>query len=135
MADTDFDPNKLAAEVIIQATERVVSATAAPLRTRLRRTLQLLSSAYSPFLEKTFKRVSTIRTFLKPTESVDLLDHYVPVDLTDKSCDMKVDQVIDQLSKGACFVISGLAGRGKSVLMRYIALCLYHSPRGRIPLF
>ncbi|MDC8755544.1 NACHT domain-containing protein [Erythrobacter sp. sf7] len=29
----------------------------------------------------------------------------------------------------------GLAGRGKSVLMRYLALSMYHAPRGKLPLF
>lgn len=135
MSNPEVDPNKLAAEVIIQATERVIATASDPVRTKLRRLIQSVSNAYAPFLEKTLVRVQSIRTFLRPTESVDLLDHYVPVRLTDKTADYDVDEVLDRLSRGQRLVVSGLAGRGKSVLMRYLALSLYHAPRGRIPLF
>lgn len=131
----EIDPNKIAAEVIIQATERTLSKASKPIRDRLRRIFQSISDAYSPFLERTLIRVSKIRTFLKPTESFDLLELYVPVDLTDKENDFSADEVIAKISKGENVVISGLAGRGKSVLMKYIALSFYHAPRGKIPLF
>jgi|GEM_PF-4294851 len=119
MSDPEVDPNKLAAEVIIQATERVIATASDPVRTKLRRLIQSLSNAYAPFLEKTFVRVRSIRTFLRP----------------DKSADYDVSDVLDRLARGDRVVVSGLAGRGKSVLMRYLALSLYHAPRGRIPLF
>lgn len=135
MTEENFDHNKFAAEIIMKATESAIATIGAPVRTKLRRTLQAISNAYAPFLEKTFKRVSTIRTFMKPTDSVDLLQHYVPVDLTDKEIDYDVNGIIDDLASGSFYIVSGLAGRGKSVLTRYIALSLYHSPRGRVPLF
>ncbi|MDN3646616.1 NACHT domain-containing protein [Pontixanthobacter aestiaquae] len=126
---------KFAAEVLGQATERAIKAAASPVQKGLRRTLQHLTDAYRPFLFKTHARVESIRTFLRPTESVDLLAHYVPVDLRSGAQDVEVDELIDSLAQGGRFVVSALAGSGKSVLMRYIALSFFHAPRGRIPLF
>ena len=126
---------EFAAEILVAAAERVVRATSKPLRNATRRTIQYVTDAYRPFLYKTYQRVKSIRTFLRPTESVDLLSHYVPVDLRSGRKDVVVDDVIDKLSSGERFVISALAGSGKSVLMRYIALTFFHNPRGRVPLF
>jgi hypothetical protein len=128
------DVNRIAAEVILTATERAVSTVASPARGALRRALQGLTDAYRTYLEQTYSRVRTIRTFLKPNEPVDLLEHYVPVTLALNSKRHAVEDVIDLATKNGRIIISGLAGRGKSVLMRFIALSLYHAPRGKIPL-
>lgn len=135
MPETDFDVNKFTAEVFTQAAEHALKNVSAPLKRRVRRTLQAVGDAYRPFLLKTYKRVETIRTFLRPTESVDLLAHYVPVDLRTNSRELSIEDLISSLADGGRFVISALAGSGKSVLMRFIALSFFHSPRGRIPLF
>lgn len=135
MSEPSFDANKFAAEIIIQAANQAMSSASRPLRNGLRRTLQTVTDAYRPFLYRTYVRVKSIRTFLRPTESVDLLSHYVPVDLRTESSELAVTDLIDRLSLGGRYVISALAGSGKSVLMRYIALSFFHSPKGRIPLF
>lgn len=131
-----FDPNKFAAEIVIQAGEaaaRRVSGSGAI--TKLRRLYQKVTDAYAPYLEKTYRRVSTIRTFLKPSDSVDLLSAYVPVDLDLGDERVTAADLLDRVHDGRSFVINGLAGRGKSVLMRYLAVSMYHSPRGKLPLF
>lgn len=133
--NSELDSNKIAAEVIVAASAKFLEKTSEPLTARLRRVYQGVFDAYAPFLEKTYARVSRVRTFLKPTESVDLLSIYIPVDLTDKETDFDVAGVIEKLQKGEKIIVSGLAGRGKSVLMRYIAISLYHAPMGRIPVF
>lgn len=112
-----------------------VASIKEPMSAKLRRTLQEITDAYGPFLDKTYLRVGKLRTILKQNESLNLLDIYVPVDLTDKKIDVEIDTFIEEIIDGKRFVVSGLAGRGKSVLMRFIALSIYHAPRGRIPLF
>ncbi|WP_128891191.1 NACHT domain-containing NTPase [Erythrobacter sp. HKB08] len=133
---SEFDTNKFAAEVVVQATERAAAQVVDnKLVDAIRRLYHTLADAYSPFLEKTYRRVSTIRTFLRPTESIDLLQAYIPVKLTDREQDYSVEDLLDRIARGDSFVVSALAGRGKSVLMRYLALSMYHAPRGKIPLF
>ena len=133
--DASSDINKIAAEVIIQATDRAVQSVAEPARVALRRLLHSISSAYTAYLEQTFNRVKNIRTFLRPNEPIDLLSHYVPVTLSLDNKNFTADQLITLAVKDKRIVVSGLAGRGKSVLMRFIALSMYHVPKGKIPLF
>lgn len=130
-----FDVNKLAAEVFIAATERAVRSVAIPVQTTLRRILHGLADAYSPYVQHTFQRVKSIRTFLKPNEPVDLLDSYVSALLSDGKQNVYPEVLLQELKDNDRIIISGLAGRGKSVLMRYLAVSLYHTPKGKIPIF
>lgn len=133
---TEFDPNKFAAEVAVQAVRDFSgSVKKSALVAQFRRTIQSLTNAYGPYLEKTYRRVSTIRTFLKPSESIDLLNAYVPVNLELSGSEWEVSSLVDRARSGEKIVIKAMAGRGKSVLMRYIALALYHNPKGKLPIF
>ena len=129
------DANKIAAEVIVAASERALTGLIAGARSAGAAVLRSLSDAYKPYLESTFSRVRTIRTFLKKNEPVELLDQYVPASLQVGEETTSGEDLIESLLKGGRFVVSGLAGRGKSVFLRFVALSLYYNPRGRIPIF
>ena len=92
---------------------------------------------YQDYLDDTNERVSTFKTFANPTIPVSLLDHFVTVEFDNgkKRSSINQDDVISRVIKPARLVISATAGFGKSMVMRYIALSLYESPRGRIPIF
>lgn len=133
--DVQPDINKVAAELIIYSIDRSVEAISRPLRDSFRRLMQSLLDAYRPYLESTYRRVSTIRTFIKPNEPIDLLTNYVTVPLRNGTAVIDPADLIRNIESHHRYIISGLAGRGKSVLMRYIAILLYHNPTNRIPLF
>jgi hypothetical protein len=133
--DIQPDINKVAAELIIHTVERSAEAISRPLRDAFRRLMQGLLDAYRPYLESTYRRVSTIRTFIKPNEPIDLLSNYVTVPLRNGHADINPSDLIRSIESHHRYIISGLAGRGKSVLMRYIAILLYHNPTTRIPIF
>lgn len=132
---SELDPNVIAAKVIVSATERTLETITSPARDAFRRTLHLLSNAYQPYLEMTFRKVRSIKTFLKPNEPISLMDNYVEVELETDNDIYTVSDIIDQFINRQRIVITGTAGRGKRVLTRYISLCLYHNPRGTIPIF
>jgi hypothetical protein len=94
-------------------------------------------SAYEEYLNKTYSRVSTIKTFADPTKPVSLLDHFVATNLTNNGSrgPINQDDIRSKLSKNGKIVISALAGFGKSVLLRYLALSFYENPAGKIPIF
>ena len=132
------DANKIAAELIIAATEQTIKSVASGSRAVAKKVLTALSDAYKPYLETTFRRVSTIRTFVRPNEPVDLLSQYVPATLSlegDEEGHISGDDLREKIIEGGRVVISGLAGRGKSVFLRWLAVTFYHNPQGRIPIF
>ncbi len=93
-------------------------------------------SGYEDYLKATHDKVATIKTFADPTKPVSLLDHFVDPTLTNGKS-QKVDhyKLRELISKNSKIVISALAGFGKSVLMRYLALSFYENPEGKIPIF
>jgi hypothetical protein len=130
-----LDVNKLTAEVVVSAIERSIRTVALPAQTALRRLLHGIGNAYQPYLDQTFHRVRTFRTFLNTNEPIDLLDSYVSPILSDGSKELYPEQIIEDLEKNNRMVISRLAGRGKSILLKYIAVSLYHAPKGFFPIF
>ncbi len=95
----------------------------------------LLANVYSDYIQKTYNRVSTIKTFINPQKPIDLVSNFVPLLLTNGSETIDEIELINRIGLSSRIVISGLAGRGKSVLMKYLAVTKYHTPDGRIPLF
>lgn len=133
---SEFDITRFAAEVVVQGAEGLAArATDNGVARKLRRIYHQITDSYAPYLEKTYRRVSTVRTFLRPNESLELLGVYVPVDLTNGRESIEASGLLEKLHAGQSCVVTALAGRGKSVLMRYVALSMYHNPRGKIPLF
>ena len=66
---------KFAAELAMLSIEKALTTIGTPTRAAFRVILQSVSDAYSPYLESTFRKVKTIRTFLKPNEPVDLIEN------------------------------------------------------------
>lgn len=98
--------------------------------------LQALVEGYGPYIRETHDRVSTIKTFVNPSQPVRLLDHFVsPMLISEKSVQITDQDLLSKLEKPCRIVISAMAGYGKSVLMRYIALQSFENPNGRLPLF
>jgi hypothetical protein len=93
-------------------------------------------SAYEPYLLKTYERVSNIKTFADPMKPVSLLDHFVETKLIhSKNKIVNQDDIRESIIKNEKIILSALAGFGKSVLMRFLALSFYENPTGKIPIF
>lgn len=92
---------------------------------------------YESYLQETNDRVSTFKTFADPTKPVDLLSHFVSTTFKNRDGSRTFDQddLINRIKRPSRLVISATAGFGKSMVMRYIALSLFHNPNGKIPLF
>jgi predicted NACHT family NTPase len=123
--------------VFKSAASRVERVAKGPAKGLGIKALALLQS-YQTYLDDTNERVSTFKTFASPTQSVSLLDHFVTTEFErakSKQKPINQDDLIERIIKPARIVVSATAGYGKSMVMRYIALSLYESPRGRIPIF
>lgn len=131
----EINANEIVAKVIVEATSATIKGAAKPVIDKARRALNSITNAYAPYLEATFQRVRNIKTFLKPNERVDLLSVYVPVNLSFRDEIVSPEALVSAANSNGRIVVTGLAGRGKSILMRYVSLCMYHSPQGKIPLF
>jgi len=95
-----------------------------------------LRIGFSRYLEKIEQRCSKTKTLLYSDHSVALLEIYVNGSLKhhDKVCsDVRLAEML--VKTDSKIVISGTAGSGKSMMMRFIALNLIKTKSSRIPVF
>lgn len=128
----------VAANALFKSTvDRVERVVKGPAKSATIRALAALKG-YQSYLEDTNERVSTFKTFANPTQPVSLLEHFVTLEFETRRNRpiLTQDDLLERAIRRPCrFVISGTAGYGKSMAMRYLALSLFENPRGKIPLF
>jgi hypothetical protein len=93
---------------------------------------------YSDYLDETYRRVATFKSFANPAQLVSVLDHFVSPGFQSShptTPDFDLETLLERINNGDKFVVSALAGYGKSMVLRYLALSLYENPSGQIPLF
>ena len=129
------DVNSIVAHVITNTAEATIKHAGGLFRSGLRSLTELFQDTYTEYLAVTYQRVSTIKTFINPQQPIDLLANFVSLNLRSNGDEITEADLISSLRGGRKIVISALAGRGKSVLMKYVALSKYHAPTGSIPLF
>lgn len=97
------------------------------------------TNAFDEFLQLSQDKCAHVKTLLNQQAAVDLQDIYVNVDLTYQGGERFEDVSILENIKSGCqnFAVIGLAGCGKSMLMRWLALSLIDSlpQHQKIPLF
>ena len=76
-----------------------------------------------------------MKTLLSQDRPLALLDIYVHLLLDCKDHHVTDDGLIEDLATYRRVVITGLAGCGKSMFMKYLTICRFENPRGMIPLF
>lgn len=95
-----------------------------------------LEIGFSPFLKKSYERCRYYKTLLDPYSPCDLEDTYINVTLRNRNDKFELNdtEVINRFLDGKRFAITGLAGCGKSMLMRLAALRTFSSSNS-VPLF
>ena len=95
-----------------------------------------LEIGFQPYLEKSYQRCRYYKTLLNPYEPCDLESTYIHVGLERRSGPSRKtdDNLIQEFLDGKKYVVTGLAGCGKSMFMRYATLKTFESSRN-LPLF
>lgn len=99
------------------------------------RAIVALQIGFNEYLFTSYNKCRLFKSILCPQEPLVLLDHYVNVNLT---CGTNVIQdqfLVDDIQRYRNVVVTGLAGSGKSMLMKYLTISHFENPRGVVPLF
>ena len=94
-----------------------------------------LQIGFTPYLQASYERASSVKTLLSQDRPLALLDVYVNLFLTCAEINTTDDDLIGDLQKYRHVVITGLAGCGKSMLLRYLTICHFERHKGTIPIF
>jgi hypothetical protein len=110
-------------------------AVAATVGQSLRSVLEKFDVAFGPHLQATFDRCTKIKTLLNKDEPVDLLGQYVNLKFVCANRSYDDFGVLEELRKRKRLVISGTAGGGKTIFMKYLWISLFENPKGKVPVF
>jgi hypothetical protein len=136
-------PDTLATAAAIPVVKKALDSLAATLhrgagaiaKRVLDRTIANLQIGFAPYLQTSYGRCRLVKTLLSQDRPLSLLDVYVNLSLDCKNQHLTDDDLIQDLDSYRRVVITGLAGSGKSMFMKYLTICRFENPQGAIPLF
>ncbi len=123
---SDIDVNKIAADLIHRVFSDTIRSVSSGVRDAVTKLLEVIRKDLSAYLNATIAKCCLIKTPIinrdKPTY---LFDIYVHTKLILRNKIYSDDEFISQLKTLRSVVITGNAGTGKSMFMRYrfLALC------------
>lgn len=80
-ADPVLDVNKVVSNLIASAAQTAARGAFDTLKAGANSLTQLFTNAYTDYLQTTYHRVSTIKTFINPQQPVDLYSNFVSMRL------------------------------------------------------
>ena len=99
------------------------------------KTIVSLQIGFKEYLMNSYRRCRTFKTLLNPNLPLDLVDNYVHINLRCADKAITDDNLISQLDAHKFIIITGLAGSGKSMFMKYLTICKFNSVDIKTPLF
>lgn len=136
MTTPEIDFAKVAATVIEGQVNNAVGVVSKGVRTAITRILAVINKDLTQYTAAKIKRCSFVKTpIINRDRSTYIYDLYVQTRLKERGKIVGDDDFIHNLRANDSVVISGNAGSGKSMLMRYLFLKLCDSKQSKIPLF
>jgi hypothetical protein len=135
MTEPEIDINKIIVGLVSQTLSQLVSSSTAAVSARLSRLKVGLHLGFSKYLTATRDRASTIKTLLYRDRPVALLDFYVNLYFQYKNRKIDDYTVVSRLRDWKRLVITGTAGSGKSIFMKYLLISLVTKGATGIPVF
>lgn len=94
-----------------------------------------LGLGFTNYLVASYNRCRYFKTILNQAQPLEVAQHYVHNTLSCGQNTVTDDELIQKLSKLKYVVVSGLAGSGKSMFMKYLTIAKFENTGGTIPLF
>lgn len=117
--------------LIAELTKKVLSGASKPLF----RTYEDIAANFEPHLRATFVKCTKIKTLLNRDAPVELLSQYINLKFESEHKGYDDYDVISAIRDQHRVVVTGTAGTGKTMFMKYLWLSLFTDSRGRIPVF
>ena len=87
------------------------------------------------YLAMSYSRCGTFKTILNPSQPLNLLTNYIHVDLSCNGLSITDEDLRLQIPSMRSVVVTGKAGSGKSMFMRWITLQSFERPEACVPIF
>lgn len=94
-----------------------------------------LGIGFRAYLEASYNRCRYFKTILNQAQPLEVLPYYVHNKLYCGNKHITDDELIIKIDRYKHVVITGLAGSGKSMFMKYLTICKFESVGSTVPLF
>lgn len=135
MTGSPIDHEKIVTQVLTELAKAAFKGAGATIKNQIDKLISAYNKDFSAYLRSTLLRCSRVKTILNRDHPVSLLDIYVTTRLRCKDKEIDDTTMLEAIPAIKNIVVVGTAGSGKSMLMRYLYICLSEKSHGRIPLF
>ncbi len=104
-------------------------------KTIIDKTIVALQLGFDDYLQTSYNKCKYFKSILNPNLPLEVTSHYVNVSLTCGTRTVKDNDLIDDFPAKRHVVITGTAGSGKSMFMKFATVKHFEFPKGIIPLF
>jgi len=94
-----------------------------------------LGIGLNDFLQTTHQKCSTFKTILNSSKPISLTENYISITLECGNEKISDILLVEDLDNKRRIIVTGLAGSGKSMFMKYLTLARFNATLGKIPLF
>ncbi|MDO6413571.1 NACHT domain-containing protein [Sphingomonas sp. BIUV-7] len=130
-----FDAQAVIGKALAASAPKIASQIGDQVRRTPEKVATALGIGFGHHLQTTFEKCYKVKTLIYREESVELLSQYVSIKLQKRRSKVTDNYLIENLEEYKNVIIQGSGGSGKTMFMKYLALCRFENPRGRIPLF
>lgn len=104
-------------------------------RAAVDRAIVALQIGFEEYLNTSYNKCRYFKTILNPQQPQLVLDRYVNVTLTCGRESVRDDDLLNSIQSRQRIVVTGLAGSGKSMFIKYITVRSFEYAPGYVPLF
>ncbi|RYG97752.1 MAG: NACHT domain-containing protein [Alphaproteobacteria bacterium] len=94
-----------------------------------------LQLGFHDYMRVSYEKCRYFKSILPPSQPRDILSHYIPADIKVGDSTIEDVSLFEEPTRGKKFVLTGLAGSGKSMLLKHFVATYFDKPRGPTPLF
>lgn len=140
MADDSISPlssgiNKGVQNAIVDLVERVYKHGSAKSKATVDTLRLKFTTKLTEYLNQTAVRCRKVKTLISRTDPIDIEEAYVAASFRVADSEFSEAELLRRACAGEQIIISGIAGSGKSMTMRYLYLQLCKSQGNLIPVF
>lgn len=99
------------------------------------RAVATLHLGFEEYLLTSYNKCRLFKTILDTQTPLSLSEHYVHVTVSCSNTTMSDGELVSRIDEFRRVVITGLAGSGKSMFMKYLTVSHFEHPNGKIPIF
>lgn len=117
-----FDPNQVIANFMTQNLTLLLEAFQNRTKKFIDNIRARIDSTYRKYLTQMFEKYSKVKSFFVRAEPVFLYSFYIPLSLKTRTADIEMPDIIKISNISKNIIITGLAGTGKSMMLRHLLL-------------